>query len=365
MIKSYITDPKSKVTASVIDGIEVPALAVATRDLKVFNNKSLMFINETYGSNMNQNATFGGTPILVYDENAGTPTEWSTSALSGTWTFNSATQHYNGSVSIAQITTNPGNNNVTMVLSKGSNQDLTGYTAITLWIYLTAAGTGAINFGGYAAGILVGNLVNIKTYINTGNLNMWQKATISLTVLNLTNKIVDSFRVTKVTRETAFYLDYIRIQETGGPIPYSIQPTIGTWLYIKKIRWAFVDAYSSALVNNSMPLIPYNSFLGVSKLANGISAARKSNGEIQYTAIFQQMLDLMTSATANIVNYGSDGTNTWVILESELATPIILKSEYQDSLTYSVNDDMTGLLEFKMSAACYEEVRVHSVVCNK
>jgi hypothetical protein len=70
---------------------EVSALTVATRSLKVMDNSIKSFQNDTFGADMNQNVAFSGTPDNVHD--GIDKTQWTASAISGTWTFNQANTH--------------------------------------------------------------------------------------------------------------------------------------------------------------------------------------------------------------------------------------------------------------------------------
>jgi len=66
-ISLHIEDPASNMKVAVVDGDEVNALAVATRPLKVYDNRLLFFINDDYGIDMNQDASAGGTPDEVHN----------------------------------------------------------------------------------------------------------------------------------------------------------------------------------------------------------------------------------------------------------------------------------------------------------
>ena len=54
---------------------------------------------------------------------------------------------------------------------------------------------------------------------------------------------------------------------------------------------------------------------------------------------------------------GSDGTNTWVTFKAVHMEPIILKSEEDDELSFTISDDISGLLRFRISAGCKVETR--------
>ena len=176
-IKSHITDPTSGIKASVDNalGTESNALVVATRPLKTFATQVDFFINPTYGVEMNKNVAVGGTPVPIH--NGTDAVYWTASAISGTWTFDSVTVAHAGTKSIDATATA---NNDVMQIAKGSAQALTGYTAITGWIYISSWGTvGTRNIEIYgwntATGLIVGNAVNINDRVSTIILGSWQK----------------------------------------------------------------------------------------------------------------------------------------------------------------------------------------------
>ena len=361
-IKINVTDPTSGIKA-VVDKKEGEknALVVTNRELKSFINKPVAFTNDTYGAEMNQNAAFTGTPILVYDENVGAPTEWVTSAITGTWDFASATQHKNGSVSVEQIS--PTTANATAAFTLAATQDLTGYAAITAWIYLTTIPTGAYNIGGFLAGVNQGINVDVTTVINTTLLNTWQKIVVDFIDLNLTDKTIDSFRLTKVEKLDKFYFDYFRIQETGGGVSFKVEPAKGTWLHVTGMQVVIVDAYTGittvagATENATMPKIPFNGFFAETKFATGIIYQRVTNNVIVQSSVIKQFIDLLLFSNATVSGYGSDGTNSWVSVLIQFAAPIILKAEDEDYMALIISDDLSGLLELKVITSGKEETR--------
>jgi len=99
-----------------------------------------------------------------------------------------------------------------------------------------------------------------------------------------------------------------------------------------------------------MASIPYDSFFGVTKLPVGIIYKRVTNGETISSANIQQFLDFMAFSNAAITGSGSDGTNSWVTVNMQFTEPVILKSEDEDVMGLTVNDDLTGLLVLRVGA---------------
>jgi len=450
-VESYITDPENGKQAAVDDaaGGEKRALVAATRDLKTYENKIKHFFNETYGIEMNQAVTFGGTPDPVHD---GTDkTQWTASAVLGTWTFNTANTHakeatvtivdYDGTAtdtvtvtvdSTATVLTegtewNRGASNeeaatslasaidaldgvsasasgavVTIIADDGydvtalatsdatnitvsaravdataaanddaaqfarpSSIDLSGYTAITGYVYITgwsAVGTTEVELYGWdtATSLQVGSAVNLGDYVDTGILNEWHKFTIPLGDMDLSGETIDALRVRTVAIGTVapnYYLDFMRIEEMGTPLEYRVEPEKGTWLHVAEINISMVDAYAGTLADATMPSLPYNAWLGVSKLASGMIYRRIQDGKISFSIIARQLYDFLQLPGTGVIGCGSDGTNTWVALRITMVEPLVLKAEDGDYLSLSFSDDLSGLLQLRAAAGCKEEQR--------
>lgn len=369
MIKTALTDIRNGNSPFVDENSEYGnGLIVATRQLQEFDFRTQFFINPTYGIDMNQNATFGGSPVLIYDENvgAGGGGEWNTSAISGTWTFNSATQHYNGSVSIDGSAT--ATNNVMQLAPGAGSFDFTGYTAITGYIYTTLWGVGVkqINIYGWntTTSTIVGNSVNIANYINTGILNSWQKFTIPLSDMNLTNQTINSLRVQVIgTPVPDFFLDYIHIQETGGPIEYILTPQVDSErLYVCGINFTFAGPYSAittvagATENATFPNLSYDKLLNLNSLTNGIRFVRVQENQTKTNVIVHTLFDFMSLANTKIDSFFGDGTNAFLKLMLSYSTPVKLGNINVDYLALYINDDLSSLLNFRVSACCQVEI---------
>ncbi len=118
-----------------------------------------------------------------------------------------------------------------------------------------------------------------------------------------------------------------------------------------------VDAYTGILADASMPVIPYNGFLGVPLLDGGIVYQRIEDGDPVLTAIVHQLFDFIKLPGAEMVGFGSDGTNTWVSMKIVTIGDVRLKAETNDKLKITLSDDLSGLLEFQISVGCREEIR--------
>lgn len=362
-LKIQIMDPNSGRSARVCNGEEDNALVVATRPLKNFEAIINFFTNTDYGSQMAQNASTGGIPDKVHD---GTDSAlWTGTQISGgsDVVFNSTNQNHTGG-GTKSIYFNRLEINDTINLSKGSDIDLNNYTSITLWIYIDNNWS-SDSFSFYAwdtaGNVIRGNKIYLQNYCNVSNFDVWQKITIPLTDLNI-EKIttIDSFRVQCEIisgTKTRFYLDDIQVEETGIPLFYDLKPTNGTWLHVKSFTFSFIDAYSPTMADTGMSKLPYNSFLGLANLNNGMIYKRVQSNIIKFSQNLNNMMGILELDGTNIINCGSDGTNTWVTIKSVHGVPFILKSEFKDYLSFTVNDDMSDLISFKVSAECFIEDR--------
>ena len=363
MLKTLITDPLDKIQAAVVGGDEENALVVATRPLKVYTNVLRFFTNDDYGADMNQNAAAGGTPELVH--NGIDDILWTASDIvgGGKTTFNSTDRAYAGTNSI-KVDNSPVND--VFQLDKGSDLDCTGYTSLTMYINVDKdwkAGD-IIEVYGWdtGTGLQVGTAVDLSDYFTYDSYDVWHKITIPLTDMGDLSgyTTLDALRVRIVAAEgksAKFYLDTIQFEETGTPIKFTLKPTLGTWLHVSSFQILIADAYAGTLADGTMPSIPYDALLGVSKLATGITYKRVTQEEVISSANIQQFLDFMAFSNAKVTGYGSDGTNTWVTVNMQFTEPVILKEEDEDEMSLTVNDDLSGLLVLKVGAGSKVEIR--------
>ena len=117
-----------------------------------------------------------------------------------------------------------------------------------------------------------------------------------------------------------------------------------------------VAPYNSTLTDGTIPKIPYEGFLGVS-LTNGITYQRQEEGEIIFSIIISDLIDVINQYNSQITNYGYDGTNTWLKIDTTFRTPFILKPEFGDYLSLNASDDLSGLTLMRAVVAIKEEKR--------
>lgn len=360
-IKSLITGLKSGLPVSVVGGEEENALVVATRPLKVFENKIKFFVNPDYGYNMNVAAGFSGTPEGIH--NGTDSAYWTASVIVGNWIFNSTDQAHTGIKSIDATATDDSD---IAQMTRGSVIDLTNKTAITGWVYISSwddKDIKRIDMFGWdtTTGLMVGNAIDLKNYIDIGLVDNWQKFAICLSDMGLIDETIDSIRIKTVDigagNVPRYYLDDIQIEETGTTVEFNIEPADSTWLHVNNYSIFMADACPSVLVDATMPYFSYDKFLGVPSLSIGVLYKRVVAEKVTLSFPFKNLGEILMFPGATIEDYGSDGTNTFFKILVDLKEPIVLKSENADKISFTILDDLSPLLKFVISANCKEELR--------
>lgn len=328
-------------------------LKVYTYEGKPVQSQNAFFTNDTYGSDLNQDGSAGGTPDQVH--NGIDSVLWTASAISGTWTFNSTAQAHTGSNSIDATSTVNGE---TAQIAKGSNLTIANYVSLTGWIYISAwstSGTKDVQIVAWDTGTAsaVSSTINLSSYINTTSFGTWQQFSIPFAAFGFTSATLDAIRITTVDIGAGpppdYYLDDIQFEQTGGGITYTIGPDKGEKWYITHINHVLVDAYAGTVTNGTMPNIPYDGFLGVNTLPSGIVIRRIQFEEATFSSTNTDFIDYINTPLPKHMISGSDGTNTWVRLESEFPTPVLFDGDKGDRFEIIINDDLTGLLYYKSS----------------
>lgn len=361
MLKTSITDLSNKKTVQVdsTEG-EVRGLVVATRPLKTFEFKTVFLTNDTYGEDINQDASAGGTPEQVH--NGIDDVLWTASAIVGVkYTFNSTDVAKAGSNSIK--TNNPNVNNI-MQIAKGSNLTVSGYVSLSMWVYVASDwGVGdSINIYGWdtGTGLQVGTSVNLEDYFNSGVFGVWHKITIPLSDMGLISGTIDALRIQNIAKTGAkspvFYLDVIQFEQTGAPIRYEVKPDIGTWFHVTSIKRVFADVYDGTVTDGTMPGLSYDKILGET-LDVGYVYQRIKNGNIDFSVTTQSLSDILHLPNTRLESVIDDGTNVFIAIQTNLETPLILKSEDLDHLRLTIQEDLSGFLLMRIAVSGYEENR--------
>ena len=363
-IENYITDPATGRQARVVDGEEEEhALVVATRPLKTYENVVGFFSNSEFGIDMNQDASAGGTPEKIHD--GIDSILWTASSIVGgiKFTFDSTDQNHTAAGSQSIKSNNSPVNDVFQI-AKGSDIDMNNYVSLTMWIYVDqdwAIGDD-IQIYGWDTGTntIVGDPVSLQDYFSWFSFGSWHKVTIPLTDMGnvAVSTILDSFRVSIVAKDVKspiFYIDDIQLEQTGVPVEFSVKPEVGTWLHVTDYTIVASDALASTLADGTMPNLSYDKLLGET-LVSGINYRRIQGNEVRFNIIINNLLNILEIPNA-FIESGSDGTNTWVMIKIKHPEPILLKPEDEDRLSLTISENLTGLLQLRVSFGGRKEYR--------
>lgn len=333
-------------------------LKVYTFDGISKENSSRPYTNPVNGIDMNVNGVSTGTPEQIHN---GTDNPyWTGSILSGNpgeYVFDSTNQAQSGTRSIQSTASD---NNDQAMFTRASVIDLDGYLTLTGGIYIVAWPTSGSDkdyrFYWRDGGSTTGVEVQLKNYINTGLFNQWQNFTIPLADFQVTDNTVDELvmRTVDISGGSApdVYFDNLRLQEDapGNDIVYSIAPSPGELWEVMNLTWIFADNITGTVSDGTMPGLAYDKILGVNGLSNGITIRRIQDGEIKFSAVVRDLLEIIGLAAPTQFISGSDGTNSWIRITKEFPGTFILNGDTQDSIEISINDDLSGLLRYRMTS---------------
>lgn len=322
--------------------------SIITRNLPALTGAPvpLGHVNTTYGDDINQNGAIGGSQVLMYDENAGTPTEYNATAISGTWDFeSSAITPYSGSVCIDATGTINGS---TMELDNGACPTC---TALSGYIYLTSWSVPAANsikvFGWNATtGVMIGNEVNLENYFDIAELNKWQAFVIPLADMGIDGSTSDAYRFrTEATGVPPnYYLDLINLEESGSLTFTTLGQQPPNTLY-----YADVLKISTLYNGNPYEQDPRD-YYSRGALANGLTNIIQSGGIITSAVTFVDILSNGKLGESRWVpnSYDSATGIGWADIYVDFKTPLILNSTLNDYSAIIVNDDLSvsqGILQ--------------------
>jgi hypothetical protein len=367
VLKQIVADKSGTPVEVNTDAGEDTGLVVATRPHKTLLSRTTYAINSTYGREMAQDGAYGAIPLVVH--NGTDDVAWTMSEPVGTkWVDNSTDQFYAGTKSmlcdnpsvgaIMQVINNDGpGNNVAMTLT---------YVALTCWIYVDIDWVVGDSFSVYAHvdGALAGNAVLLEDYFDFESYDRWQYVNIPLTDLGIAASSIDAFRIECAARVGAkspkFWIDKLQLEQPGAPIDFEITPRTGTWFRVKSFKTTWVDAISADNADSTMPQLSYDTILGVAPVAGYVYRRYVDGSDIPATeARITSLMDLLSLPYTNIIDAVSDGTNTMVTVETSYPESIeaILKHEDGDRMVFTLEDDFSGLLFFRISVIGTEEQR--------
>lgn len=312
-----------------------------TMDLHPKDRSTATLLNPTYGRAMNQSPAFSGTPEPVH--NGIDNVYWTATALSGTWTFDSTDQAHTGTNSIDATATI--NNREAQIEASGSI-DVNDYSSLAGWIYIeswSTAGTAKeVELRLRLAGVDVGLTVDLSNYIDRLLFNEWQQFIIP--IIDFSSGTIDQLIIRTIDigggPPPDYYLDDIRFEEIGGFIDFIYAPPPDKIFTITNVATNFIDNVTELVARNPL------SFLGVSKLANGILLKFDVANQEVLSLPVKCLYDLNKFASVNDVETVSDGITTHLKVTG--FTEIKLNGSTRDSVTYRIQDNLSALIEMEV-----------------
>lgn len=274
--------------------------------------------------------------------------EWTAAAVAGTWNFSGDISLTDGDDGDRAQFNNPG----TSVMS--NYVAVTGKVTLTTWNEVN----NSMNLSFALANVPVGNSVDLNDYIDTGLLGTQQSFVIPKADLGLSGQTVDDMNlVLSRTGGAKAVIDFddIQLEVSGGSVVYKATTPRATRFHIDEIRIALADNVSGIITGSTttyptMTGLAYDDFMGItSPLANGIVFSRQKDSETVFSITIRQLGDFLATGS-KIENAISDGTNTFITLLVKFPKPIILDGNKDDFLSFTINDDLSGLLEFRAAA---------------
>ena len=331
------------------------ALRVAIENYHTYAAAAVIFVNDTYGVDMNRN--FGSSVAEVVHD--GTD--------SAAWTGN---QTVGTSINFAD-TNNPDTdakniscagvgsiNGDLAFFERGSDLTLTTQTALQGRIYITQIvdGKSEIKFAAWDTGldVAVGAEKKVYDYVDQNLFDTWQTFNIPISDFGLASgSVFDAFRMKLDKNNQIFDLDNIQLTEAGesiGTTVYEIKPGKATRWIIDGFTFTMADAYAGTVTDGTMPNIPYDGFLGVSELSSPMLYQVYDNSEVTFSVPFAKLIDFFQFGSPELRVAASDGTNTWIAVNIALASPIVLNGNEDDKITLTHSADLSGLLYFRFTA---------------
>lgn len=423
-------------------GESLPGAVVYQERLLQFNPEVHPFLNDDFGINMNQNITFGGTPVGIH--NGIDSTLWTGSNIAGaSVTFNQDDDRAHGGIvtvvtaadtggdtvtvgvdgsdtvvtegaewtktdgnntatatslasaidaisgvsassalAVVTITIDSGNNlskidtsdgtalpgtarsvfinqpavNNVWEFDQGSDITIANHTAFSAFINIDRNWTSGDSVEMYAydtaTATEVGQRIKVEDFINFGNFDTWQSLVVPFSSFVFTETTFDAIRFEMVVKSggsPVWYIDDFQIEETGTPLVFKATTPKGTKFHVSEIRVRFRDTITVALANASIPGWNTTNLLGVTTLPNGILFQRVQDGITNFSVVLANMDDF-EAVGSNRINESDNGTVSAFTYLIEFPVPIILDGTKGDFLSYTIEDDLSGLDRFTAAA---------------
>ena len=247
----------------------------------------------------------------------------------------------------AKIVCTSANNNDAATFDNAGTSDMSHFGVLTgkvdLDTYNEANHSILVSFN--LAGVLVGSTVDLNDYIETTDLAE-QSFVIPLSDMGVTTQTVDGLDIV-VQRsggsKPTFKLDDLQLGDASGSATWVAKPDSGEQFLAKKLRFLLADNITE---------IEQDKLMGVARLTVGINLLVVSNGSVLFQGVLRDLGDFFLVGIDE-EEKGIGATNSWLVLEIEITTPVILNSVavnpsiLPDGFYVTVNDDLSGLIRFQ------------------
>ena len=288
------------------------------------------------------------TDIFISGETYEINPIWVGTAVQGTWNFADS----------SKVTITSANDNDNANFGNDTNQSWdvskNGFTTLTglvdLDTYNPTTNDIVISFD--LNGTAVGDSVSLNNIIDTANFTE-QAFAIPVAEFNFGGDTIINGLTILVERaggaKPTIKFDTIQWEETGDQLEYTVTPTGVERFHVTELRVALVDALAGTVTDGTMPGIDYSQLLGVTALSNGVVLQGTQNSKVIFSEVLTQLSSFLSTGW-EIVNAISDGTNTLVTVLLDFPEPLILDGGANDFLSFKINDDLSGLIEFTATA---------------
>jgi hypothetical protein len=299
--------------------------------------RPIPLLNAEFGFEQAQDASFGGTPVLIH--NGIDTVAWTGSNVTGTKvTFNDTGRPLSGTNSVLVAAPNL---NDQWQFDQGSDITITSYVAITGFINIDKNwGVGdEVNICAFdtGTGLMVGNTVLISTYINRFQFDEWQNFSIPFEDLGLSSGTFDVIRMELTSKSgpaPTFYLDDMNVQETSGLAEFEFRPLAGEIFHM--------DSFVHHVVNNVTEAVMKEptTYYGEAALTNGVLITVQTEGNIVLGLSILKLSDMTIGPHSRALEVFGNTSSVGKLVTDH---PTILDGSKGDFFKYTISDDLSGL----------------------
>ena len=202
----------------------------------------------------------------------------------------------------------------------------------------------------------VSDLVSIKGYLPSVGASGFFRVRVPIADLNFTGTIINRVELTITSPQVDIAFDNIQFQEilSEGEV-YTIAPPEGFMYIVEAINWTIVDDHDT--LASGEPAIDHDK-IGNETLANGLLFQFKSDAFDDVNFVTTSVFDVRRvgahiekTVGETPAGQGLPGqVRVMLQLKSDQARPFVVRSSQNESLNYTVRDDLSGIIELQICA---------------